>query len=81
MLACGKEKELLDYWYNVDVGKVLGFDDRISKAVNDKFTIDALLGSFSTLKDVIKNMGVRDEILRSEINRLVSYHDIIINWY
>jgi len=77
MLASGKERELLEYWYNIDPGKILGFDDRFSDSFNSKFDVNALIGAFATFKDILLNLGIRDDYLREEINRLVNFNDLI----
>ena len=77
VLACGFDRKLLDYWYNVDVGKLLGFDERFSQTFNGSFSVNSVIGAFTTFKDIIKNLGITDEFLRSVVNELVSYNTLI----
>lgn len=77
VLACGFDKKLLEYWYNVNPGNLLGFDERFSNSFNGKVSMNSVLGAFATFKDIIINMGITDEFIRSIVNELVSYKALI----
>lgn len=74
MLASGKSSELLDFWYNVNPGELLGFDQKFIDAVNngDK-DIESLRSAFSALKKVIRNLGIDNTNLLNNIKNVLDY--------
>ncbi len=58
ILACGKGKELLDFWYNVKPGEILGFDKKYIEAVEEKkIDLSSIGGLAKTFGKVVTNLG------------------------
>lgn len=73
MLACGKEEELLEFWQNVNVSSVLGFDEEyIQKVKKREFNFKMVRLTLKQGLKILKNRGVRteglEEILKEHIN-------------
>ena len=83
MIACGKEEELLKFWENVDMAKILGFDEKLNEKINKKehdlnyyrlgiFNIVKILRergiNINGLEKVLKNYLTEDEIRNSPID-------------
>lgn len=78
MLASHKEKELLNFWYNVNPGLLFGFDKNFVDVFNDgEMSLKALGGAFTTLKMLIKNFGIENLNLKDAVKDIVSYDDLI----
>lgn len=60
MLASGKDKELLDFWRNIDVAKIIDMDD----------------SKINNIKKIIANKGVSTKGLKDELNRLNIEEDL-----
>ncbi len=74
MLASNMEYELLNFWYNVSPGTLLGMDPRFVDLFNNKeMDINGLMGAFNTLKDIIKNLGIDNTTLLNSIKDVVNY--------
>ena len=80
VLACGRHKELLDFWYNLDLSKVLSLDDKFIEDYNNN------RGSFKTLKEalaeiggVVKNKGLKYEGLMEAANKIIRYDELKSN--
>lgn len=70
MVACGKEEELLEFWKNVDVGKILGFDDKyIQKMINNDRDFQYYRLGFLNFIKILKSRGIDidglEEVLKS----------------
>lgn len=58
MLAAGKEKELLKFWQNINVGKIIGFSEKYIKEIeNNHKTTGVFTHLAHNVKDVISNKG------------------------
>lgn len=58
LLASGKEHELLEFWYKVNPGEILGFDKKYIEAVeNKKVGFSSVKGFAKTFGKVIANFG------------------------
>ncbi len=66
ILACGKEKELLKFWEEIDLGLLLDFDKEFTNSFNEQgFSLKTIRGLRHTLRSVLKNRGVpTDKIKR-----------------
>ncbi len=79
MLASNNFRELLDFWYNVNPGELLGFDQKFIDAINNgDRNIDALKSAFSALKKVVKNLGIDNTNLLENIKNVLDY-DALMN--
>lgn len=77
MLASKKETELLDFWFNVNPGILLGFEQEFIDTVNNKnIGIKSLITSFSELKKIVKNFGIDNTLLLKEIEKVLDYEDL-----
>lgn len=76
MLASGKFMELLNFWYNVSPGIILGFDENFINAFNgEDLSITTLKGAFNTLKNIILNMGIDNKNLQDKLYELLDFDD------
>ena len=79
LIVSGKEKELMEFWKNVQIGDVLGFDQEyVNKKINHEFDFDYIKLGFKTLVNVIKSRGVRIEGLEEILNHYLD-DDAFIN--
>lgn len=59
MVACSKEEELLDFWQNVKMQEILGFDnDYIKKKLKQEYDFDFIKSSFKNYLSIIKSKGI-----------------------
>ena len=74
MLASHKDIELLDFWFNVNPGLLLGFNQKFIDTVNTKeLNIESLIASFSVLKNIVSNFGLDNTKLLDEISKIIDY--------
>ena len=77
MLASHMERELLNFWYNVNPGSLFGIDKRFVEMVNDKeLDLQGLIGAFSSLKNVVKNFGLDNSNMLLEVKDLVNFNKL-----
>lgn len=77
MLASNKERELLNFWYNVDPGDLLGMDSRFVDLFNDKdLDINGLIGAYTSFKSIVKNFGLDNTKLLREVKKVVNFDDL-----
>ena len=79
MLASERERELLKFWYDLDPGLAMNFDQRFVDLFNDnkKVGIDALIGACSTLKSIVKNYGLDYSKLLKIVRNALDYDKLI----
>lgn len=60
MIVANMEKELLDFWNNADIGKILGYDKKYVDLVNkeNKDEIELLKLGFENFSKILKNKGI-----------------------
>ena len=77
-LACGKYRELLDFWYNLDLSKALGLDEQfiIDYNVNKK-SMHTIKEALFELGGVLKNKGLKYEGLMEIANDIIKYEDLV----
>ncbi len=77
MVAAHKEKELLDFWSNPDVGKIFGIDKKISEEINlKKFDKEFFELSLKEIKKILKNTGLPVDGLKDVVNHFDVEDDI-----
>ena len=77
MVAAHREKELLDFWSNPDVGKIFGIDKKISEGINlKKFDKEFFELSLKEVKKILKNTGLPVEGLKNVVNHFDVEDDI-----
>lgn len=70
MLCAHREKELLNFWKQNEIGKILGFDEKYIKKVNSKIIDKELFAlSFENLIDIIENKGIDTTGLKEVLER------------
>lgn len=71
MLAAGRDKELLDFWKNVNVGKIAGFNDNyIHKLQQANKTNNVFIHLIKNAKEVVINHGLPTNGLREILGNL-----------
>lgn len=73
MLACGKEQELLDFWKNVNIATVLGFDPNYINKINKreidfKFVKMSIKGAIRMLKNRGVDTDGLEKVLKEHVN-------------
>lgn len=73
MVACGKEKELLELWKNMDMGKIFGFNEKFLEKKNKKeHDLDYYRLGFLNYMKIITDRGIKTKglelILKTYIN-------------
>lgn len=77
MLAAGKDKELLEFWQNVDVGKICGFrPEYIEKLNNQHKSNNVFYHLFQNIKDIIVNKGFSTEGLEEVLEKIDLEQDL-----
>ena len=72
ILACGKEKSLLKFWKEIDVGLLLDFDKEFTNSFNEQgFSLKTIRGLRHTLKGVLVNHGVPTEKIKKVASELI----------
>ncbi len=60
MLAAGKYKELLNFWQNIDVPKIVGFNKEYVKRLRESKRDDnVLIHLFNNMKKIVKDKGFK----------------------
>ena len=78
MLASGRERELLKFWYEISPGAAMNFDPKFVEAFNNgRIGINALLGAFKTIKGIVKNFGLDYTKLISMVQIALNYEQLI----
>lgn len=71
MLAAGRDKELLHFWENVNVGKIAGFSEKyIEKLSKQKKSNNVFYHMIMNAKELILNHGFKTDGLRDILNTL-----------
>ncbi len=74
LIASGKEKELLEFWKNLSVGEILGYEKEfINKKINNEFDFSYIKMSFLNIIKIIKSRGIDikglEEILENILDK------------
>ena len=75
-LACNRHKELLDLWYNVDLSKVLGLDEKFINDYNEKGGFGTFLEAVGEIGGVVKNKGLDYKGLMETAHELIKYDEL-----
>ncbi len=69
LIACGKEKELLDFWTSVSIGELLGFDkEYVRKKIAKEYDFTYLKLSLKNMFAVLKSKGIKIDGLEKVLN-------------
>lgn len=61
-IASGKERELLDFWTNVSIGEILGFEEEyIQKKLQHEFSFSYLKLGIQNFFNIIKSHGIKTD--------------------
>ncbi len=78
MLASNNERGLLEFWYTVDPGTLLGMDSRFVEMFNnEEIDLEGLKGAFTSLSNIVKNFGLDNTKLLSTVQKIVNYDTLI----
>lgn len=78
MLASHRERELLDFWYHVNPGLLLGFEQRfVDFVINKTFDLKSLIASFSALKGIVRNLGIDNTKMLSKLQTVIDYDKLL----
>lgn len=72
MIASKKEKELLKFWQNVNIGEILEFNPRyVAKKLNGEHDLDYLKLRFENFIEIIKSRGIHTDGLKKVLKENV----------
>ncbi len=73
MVVCGKEKELVDFWYNIDMGSILGLDQKlIKKILKNEHDFDFYRLGFHNIFKILKSKGINIKGLEDVLNKYLT---------
>lgn len=76
-IACGKEKELLEFWENINPGEILEINTDLVKFLNNhKFNLSVLKGTNQTVFKILRNHGFKTNNLRKVANNLIDENEL-----
>lgn len=79
VLACGKEKELLNFWKKLNPGEILGLDSVFVEGIINNQKNPKFIGSaIKNLATIIKNRGIDTTIIKKKLDSLVD-EDLLRN--
>lgn len=71
MLASKREKELLEFWQNINVGKILGLSDKLIAELNDKkVDLGLVKESIINFKNILFNKGINITELKNILEQM-----------
>lgn len=76
MIASGKDNELYNFWRSVDVGKLLGLNQKYVDSVNDKKLFKEFIYGLIQTKDIIKNKGISVEKIKKTLDLVIDEEKI-----
>ena len=71
MIVSGKEKELYDFWNNVNVGELLNFEDEYVDSINNEETFKELIHGIEQMSLIIKNKGIDNDNLKEILDNMI----------
>lgn len=70
MLASHKDKELVEFWKDAEVGKILGLDPKLVEKINDgDLDKEFYKLSFEAIKNFIRNKGIKTDGLQDVLEK------------
>ncbi|HIS12051.1 MAG TPA: patatin-like phospholipase family protein [Candidatus Onthocola stercoravium] len=71
MLAAGRDRELLKFWQNVDVGMILGLSDKlIAELKENKLDYGLIKEGFNSFKQILINKGLSTDKMQTLLREL-----------
>lgn len=78
MIACGKEKELMEFWKNVSIGEILGFDPKYLKKIEKKeYDFSYFLLRIKNLVNNIKSHGIPVKGLEDVLEKNLDINNLL----
>ena len=78
LLACGKEKELLELWRNLDLSNTLSLNKEfVDDYNNNRNSMKTVKEAFVEAGGVIKNHGIKYEGIMDLANKYLNYDELI----
>jgi len=71
MIVSGKEKELYNFWRNVDVGELLEFNTKYTDSVNNKDKFKELIYGIEQMTLIVKNKGINNTNLMNVLKEML----------
>ena len=76
VIASGKDKELYEFWKNVDVGKLLAFNSKYINSVNNKEIFKELIYGIEQISSIVKNKGIDKSNLKTILDEMIDEEKI-----
>ncbi len=71
IIACKEEDRLYEFWKNVNVGELLGFNTKYTESVNNKDKFKELIYGLEEMTSIIKNKGISNENMRNTLKEMI----------
>lgn len=78
MIAMGKEKELYNFWRNVDIGELLEFKKEYTDSVNNNDTFKELVYGIEQMTLIVKNKGISNKKMKQTLDKMID-EDVLMN--
>ncbi len=80
MIACHKEEELLNFWQNVKMDEILGFDAKyIKKKLAHEYDLDFIKLGFKNYLNIIKSRGIDIGGLEKVLKEYLDVNELLGN--
>lgn len=77
IVAIGKEKELYDFWQNLEMGRILGFDDEyVEKQINKEHDLEFIGMSFKNFVKIITSRGINIKGLENVLKKFINEDEL-----
>ena len=78
LIACYKDKKLIEFWENVSVGEVLGLDTNyIQKKLEKEYDLDYVILSLKNFIKIVKQRGIEIDGLREILKNNIDINTLI----
>jgi len=76
LIVSGMEKELYNFWKNVNVGELLHFNTKYTDSVNNKDKFKELIYSIEQMTLIVKNKGINTSNLKKILSEMIDEEKI-----
>jgi len=76
LIVSGMEKELYEFWKNVDVGILLNFNSKYIDSVNNKDKFKELIHGIEQMTLIVKNKGISNNNLKNILKEMINEEKI-----
>lgn len=77
LICCGMEKELYNFWKNVDIGELLEFNPKYTESVNNKDKFKELIYGIEQLTIIVKNKGINNANMKDTLEKMIDEDKIM----